>query len=333
MCHGEGPPKKEIPFSQQPASVQMVPGEPEAVAGGFAIAVVPDTQFYAESHPEIFHKQMQWIADTAQKYNTRFMIQVGDVTQTSADAEWVVARDAFLRLKGKVPFASAPGNHDYGGKLQVNTHRSAFSVRLPVAFFKDMPTFGGVYDKQPEKADNQWHQFEAGGRKWLVIGLEYVPRMDVLRWAGDVIIAHPEHSVLVFTHAYLDPRTNERIKISASADKSTVESNEKPDITQGEDLWQKVAAKHPNVVMVLCGHASYTNHRVSTGEAGQKVQEMVVDYQRDVNGGNGWMRLLQVLPDGKTVRCQDFSPWLDQKCTMPDRTFDFELPVPALAGK
>ena len=63
-------------------------------------------------------------------------------------------------------------------------------------------------------------------------------------------------------------------------------------------------------------------------QSGQAVQEMVVDYQKDVNGGNGWLRLLQVLPDGKTVRCQDYSPLINQRCTMPDRTFDFELAMP-----
>ncbi|MDB6140331.1 MAG: metallophosphoesterase, partial [Verrucomicrobiaceae bacterium] len=85
------------------------------------------------------------------------------------------------------------------------------------------------------------------------------------------------------------------------------------------------ASKHANVVMVMCGHAGYTSHRASKADTGQEVQEMVVDYQADVNGGNGWMRLLQVLPDGNTVRCQDYSPWLDRRCTMPDRTYDFTL--------
>ncbi len=45
-------------------------------------------------------------------------------------------------------------------------------------------------------------------------------------------------------------------------------------------------------------------------------------------GGNGWLRLLQILPDGKTVRCQDYSPLIDQRCIMSDRTFDFELAMP-----
>lgn len=323
-------PKGPLPPSLQPASVQMQPGAPEVVPGGFTIAILPDTQFYAQLHPEIFHKQTQWLADNAAKYSIRFVIQVGDVTETSAEAEWTVARDAFKRLDGKLPWTSAPGNHDYGGKLQINTHRTPFSTWLPPAMFSAMPTFGGAYDKQPDKVDNNWHQFEAGGRKWLVIGLEYAPRADVLRWTNDVIAAHPDHGVIIFTHAYLDPKTNERIKLSASLGKPKAGEPvpvEKPDITQPEDLWQ-IASKHANLVMILSGHACYTSHRTSTAQTGQAVQEMVVDYQKDVNGGNGWLRLLQVLPDGKTVRCQDYSPLLDQRCIMPDRTFDFELAMP-----
>lgn len=331
VCYAQKQPAAPPLPALQPASVQMEPGAPVAAPGAFTIAVMPDTQFYAQLHPDILHKQTQWIADNAAKYQIKFMVQVGDVTETAVDAEWMAARDAFKRLDGAVPFSSAPGNHDYGGRLQTFARRSPFSTWLPMKTFQAMPTFGGVYDKQPDKTDNQWHHFEAGGRKWLVIGLEYAPRADVLRWASDVTAAHSEHSTIIFTHAYLDPKTNERIKLSASIGKEktdTPQPDEKPDITQGEDLWQRVASKHANVVMVLSGHACYTSHRTSTGDAGNVVHEMVVDYQKDVNGGNGWLRLLQVLPDGKTVRCQDYSPLIDQRCTMPDRTFDFTLHAP-----
>ena len=328
----QAPAKISQAVAQMPASTAMVPGTPPPVEGAFSIAVLPDTQYYAQLHPDIFHKQTQWVADNAARQNIKFVLQLGDVTQTAADVEWEVARDSFKILENKVPWASAPGNHDYGGNLQIITHRSAFSVWFPPAIFQAMPTFGGVYDKQREKADNQWHHFDAGGHKWLIMGLEFSPRADVLRWAGEVAAAHPDHSVIVFTHAYLDPRTNQHIKLSAAYGKKKdgqAAPLEKPDVSQGEDIWQKVAFKNPNVVMVICGHAGYANHTTSNDETGHAVQELVVDYQGDVNGGNGWMRLLQFLPDGKTVRTRDFSPWIDQTCTMPDRTFDFELAVPA----
>ena len=302
---------------------------PQAETGAFSIVVLPDTQFYSQLHPEIFHQQTQWIVDTIKRYDIRFVLQLGDITQTAAETEWIVARDAFARLNGKVAFSLAPGNHDYGDRLQTQTHRTRMSEFFPVSLFQSMPTFAGVYDRQPDKPDNQCHAFEAGGRKWLVIALEFAPRSDVLRWAGEVTARHPDHSVIIITHAYLDPKTNQRfqrtVKPAAKDAPAAATKLPEPDLNQGEDIWQKLAAKHPNIALVLCGHACYTNRRTAIGSSGNTVHEMVVDYQKDVNGGNGWLRLFQILPDGKTIRSREYSPTLDQTSTMPDRTFDFQI--------
>lgn len=324
-------PKGPMPAALQPASVAMTPGMPPVEPGAFSIVVLPDTQLYAQLHPEIFHQQTQWIADNIQRYNMRFVLQLGDITQTAAEPEWIVARDAFARLKGKISFSLAPGNHDYGGRLQTQTHRSRMSEFFPVSLFQSMPTFAGVYDAQPDKPDNQCHAFEAGGRKWLVLALEFAPRSDVLRWAGDVAGKHADHSVIIITHAYLDPRTRARFQRTVPAPKKSgaagavQQAQPGPDLNQGEDIWQKLASKHKNIVLVLCGHACYTNRRTDMGEHGNTVHEMVVDYQKDVNGGNGWLRLFQILPDGKTIRSREFSPTLGQTSTMPDRSFDFQI--------
>ncbi|MCE9518457.1 MAG: hypothetical protein K8R87_02655 [Verrucomicrobia bacterium] len=249
----------------------------------------------------------------------------------AADVEWKVAQEAFARIDGQVPYALAPGNHDYGGRLQILSHRSPFSNFFPVTHFQKMPTFGGVYDQQPEMADNQFHTFEAGGRKWLVVALEFGPRNDVLRWANEVISRHPAHTAIIITHAYLEPKTNQRIdEATGYGGKSKAASAgeapaEVPDLNLGVGIWNKLASQHPNVALVMCGHACYTSHKTAEGKAGNLVHEVVVDYQKDVNGGNGWMRLLQFLPDGKTVRSRDFSPLLNETCTMPDRTYDMEL--------
>jgi hypothetical protein len=80
-----------------------------------------------------------------------------------------------------VLYVLPPGNHDYGGRLQTVAKRSPLSNDFPVSHFAQMPTFGGVYDAQPDKSDNSFHKFEAGGRKWLVIAFEFAPRNDVLR--------------------------------------------------------------------------------------------------------------------------------------------------------
>lgn len=323
--------EKAVVPATLPASTATSPGAPPPIEGGFTLMVIPDTQYYSQKYPDIFHKQIQWVADNLQRYQVPFVLQLGDITETAADAEWEVAKAAFARLDGKVPYVLTPGNHDYGGRLQTISKRSPLSNFFPVSHFSSMPTFGGVYDAQPEKSDNSFHTFEAGGRKWLVIAFEFAPRNDVLRWAGEVCDKHPEHSVIIVTHAYLEPKTNQRIVFTggfgfkpapAAANQPPAE---KPDMNLGVDIWNKLASQHANIAMVLCGHACYTNHKSDKGKAGNLVQEVVVDYQKDVNGGNGWMRLLQFLPDGRTVRTRDYSPILDLTCTMPDRSYDMDF--------
>lgn len=323
------PPAATLPVALQPASMATAPGMPTPEPGAFSIVVVPDTQYYSQLYPEIFHQQMQWIVDNIECYNMGFVLQLGDITQSAAPAEWTVARDAFAKLTGKIPYSLAPGNHDYGGRLQTHTHRTRMSEFFPVSLFKAMPTFVGVYDAEPNKTDNQCHALEAGGRKWLFVALEFAPRNDVLRWAGDMVAKHTDHTAIIFTHAYLQPSTNQRIRLSESIGKKAGETPDAtlppPDLNQGEDIWQKLASKYPNIAMVLCGHACYTSRKTATGAAGNTVHEMVVDYQKDVNGGNGWLRLFQILPDGKTIRSREYSPTLNQTSTMPDRTFDFVI--------
>lgn len=329
QCAAE-PPKAPVIPALLPASTATTPGAPAPIEGGFTIVVIPDTQFYAQKYPDIFHKQIQWVADNLQRYNVPFVLQLGDITETAADVEWEVARAAFARLDGRVPYVLTPGNHDYGGQLQVTAKRSPMSNFFPVSHFAKMPTFGGVYDALPDKSDNSFHKFEAGGRKWLVLALEFAPRNDVLRWAGEVCAKHPEHGVIVITHAYLDPKTNQRIVYKPKAPRPGQPPPERPDLNLGFGIWSKLASQHPNIVMVLCGHACYTNHKTDKGKAGNTVHEVVVDYQKDVNGGNGWLRLLQFLPDGRTVRTRDYSPILDQSCTMPDRCYEMDFaPLPA----
>ncbi len=319
-----------------PASTAMTPGAPAPIEGGFTLMVIPDTQYYAQKYPDIFRKQVQWVADNLQKYNVPMVLQLGDITETAADPEWKVAKEAFAKLDGRVPYVLTPGNHDYGGRLQVLSKRSPMSNFFPVSHFAKMPTFGGVYDAQPEKSDNSFHTLEAGGRKWLVIAFEFAPRNDVLRWAGEVCEKHPDHSVIIVTHAFLEPRTNLRLAYTGgygnkpAPDAAGQPPQEPVDLNFGVEIWDKLASQHANVAMVLCGHACYTNHRSDPGKAGNVVQQVVVDYQKDENGGNGWMRLLQFLPDGRTVRTRDYSPILDQTCTMPDRSYDMDFaPLPS----
>ena len=69
----------------------------------------------------------------------------------------------------KCPYFFCPGNHDYsdGGGCKDRTTR--LNDYFPVAQFRDRPTFGGIYDKEPDRMENSYHLFSAGGRDFLVL--------------------------------------------------------------------------------------------------------------------------------------------------------------------
>ena len=75
-----------------------------------------------------------------------------------------------------------------------------------------------------------------------------------------------------------------------------------------------------NIEMVISGHIGVPNDPkghlaflVGENAAGKKVNQMVFNAQAlgggwHGNGGDGWLRILEFLPDGKTVKVKTFSP-------------------------
>jgi len=308
--------------------------EPAAVKGGYTFVVLPDTQNYVWKFPKIIRAQTQWIADNVKKYNIKYVICVGDVTEHNNDREWKIARDAFAKLDGKAPCAIAIGNHDMGTNGKADSRASLFAKYFPVSRLKKSKTFGGVYDKEPDKPDNSYHVFKAGGRDWLVLVLEFGPRDDVLRWANKVVAAHPNHTVLMTTHAYMCPdgklfdRKDTARKQPAPPWRFGGPEAKKPGgLNDAKQMWDKLVSKHANFAIVLSGHVCVVAKLTSKGQAGNDVHQLLVDYQNQrPKGGNGWLRLMQFCPDGKTVKVQDYSPTLKRLGEGPDTKFELTLP-------
>ena len=197
--------------------------------------------------------------------------------------------------------------------------------------FKKWESFGGVYDREPDKGENIYHVFRAGGRQWLALVLEFGPRDDVLRWAGEVVPQHPECPVILITHAYLhnDGRRYDRaIPDQHYPPQDYPIAGDRAGLNTGEDIWRKLVSKNRNMVMVISGHVCIAARLTSKGDAGNRVHQMVVDYQNQERGGNGWLRLLQFSRGGQTVHVRDYSPVLDEWSDHPDRHFDLHLDLP-----
>jgi len=301
------------------------------VKGSWTLVLLPDTQNYCSSFPEVFTSQTRWIVDNRQKRNIAFVLQEGDVTNNNAPAEWENGRRSMSLLDGVVPYAIAPGNHDYigGDKSQ---RQSRLSQYFPVSLFEGLPTFGGVYERG--SMDNSYHLFSAGGRDWLAITLEWGPRDPVLRWADKVLSKYPDRSAIIVTHAYLysdDTKYDAQTRTDQKWNPHSYWTANLPGGTNdGEELWQKLVSQHANVAFVFCGHVlnDGAGRLTSAGVHGNPVHQILANYQERPKGGEGYLRLVEFLPNGRTVQVKTYSPHLNKYMTDDQQQFVLDLPKP-----
>jgi len=275
---------------------------PPFVEGSTTLVVLPDTEGYAGRRPHIFHAMMQWVADNRQARNIACVLHVGDVTNNNTKPEWSNARAAFDHIEGKIPYVLAAGNHDYDGTEGRLTYMNEF---FKVEDLKNWPTFGDVYEAG--KLENHYQFVDIHGRKWIVLSLEMGPRKEVIAWANQVLDRHKDRLAIILTHGYLY-YGNERYNHLRGGQRASP-YNFYGDGADGEMLWNQLVRKHPNVMMVICGHLSsqYVGYRKDEADYGNIVHQMLVDYEK-MRGGYGFLRLLEFLPDGKTVQVRTYSP-------------------------
>jgi 3',5'-cyclic AMP phosphodiesterase CpdA len=290
------------------------------VEGSTTLAVLPDTQYYAEKYPHLFEAQTRWIADNREKRNIAYVLHLGDITEHNIAKEWEVAKRSFRMLDGKVPYALLPGNHDYS-----DGRKTMLSQYFPVAEFKKWPTYGGVFEEG--KLDNSFHLFRIGQRDWIVIALEYGPRDETLSWANAVLDRYPDRLAIIVTHAYL---FRDSTRFDGKSGKKQ-RGNPYGFGNDGEQMWQKLARRHAGVMLVLSGHVADggLGYRSDTGDRGNIVHQMMVDYQKSKKGGEAFLRLLEFLPDGKTVQARSYSPALDRYKIDLQNQFRFTLKLAA----
>src|SRR5438309_4190283 len=96
-------------------------------AGDFTVVVLPDTQFYSQTYPQIFDSQTQWVANNAAAQNIQLVIGVGDIVNIGTDPTQLANASHSIGIldQAGIPYALAIGNHDYDKMPPVN--RSAIN--------------------------------------------------------------------------------------------------------------------------------------------------------------------------------------------------------------
>jgi hypothetical protein len=298
----------------------------EYVPGSWTLVVLPDTQVYSLRFPGLFTAQTGWILQNRERLNIKYVVQLGDVVNNNTPREWANARAALSLLDGVVPYAIAPGNHDYGPSGDASTRDTLFNQYFPFAETARWPSFGGAM--KPGKLDNTYHLFAAGGSKWIIIALEWAPRDETVTWANEVMSRHADRRGILITHAYMN-NNDRRYDIADTGhpqDYNPHHYRTPGSKNDGQQLWDKLVRRH-NFVLTLNGHVlgDGTGYLASKNDRGNTVHQILANYQMRDLGGEAYLRLLEFHPDGKTVQVKTYSPLYDSYLLMPDQQFRFAL--------
>ncbi|MGI8601427.1 MAG: metallophosphoesterase [Verrucomicrobiales bacterium] len=312
----------------------LVDGEPPLPQdGAFTFAVLPDTQNYSEKFPATYLAQTRWLVEQKERRRIAGVFHLGDITNHNTPAEWENARAAMKVLEdGALPYCLIPGNHDYSDEGGCKDRTTRLNDYFPVADLRRFAHWGGAYDKEPDRLENNFQLLDSAGRKFLVLGLEFGPRADVIRWANDVVTRHSDREVILLTHAFIY-HDNTRYDWAKHGDKQTwnphsygVAAATGGDVHDGEQLWQKLVSRHENFILALNGHVLVDGlgRLVTKTPGGRDIPQVLVNYQMRPNGGDGWLRLLEMGKDGN-VQTWDYSPTRKQRNESEQNQFALKL--------
>ena len=268
---------------------------PELDDYAYSFAVIGDTQIVTRAYPEKLSCIYDWIANNIESKNIQHVFGLGDITDWDTDNEWKVATSEIAKLDGKVSYSLIRGNHDSSAQFDKYLAGDAsYSAQ-----------YDGAYSDG--SALNTYKLLRVGEVDYLFLSLDYGFDDNVIAWASEIIKAHPNHNVVITTHAYL------------YRDGTTLDANDvcPPSVSggtnNGDDIWDKFISKHENIVLVLSGHDPSANivTTQTVGDNGNIVTQMLIDPQGlDANadaGPTGMVTMLYFSEDGKTIQVRNYS--------------------------
>ena len=297
----------------------------------FSMILMGDPQGYTKygCNQPLFDLCTAWCADNIDSLHIKAVMLTGDLveqndnlvpnramTDQTSRQMWQWASQCLKRLDGKVPYIIATGNHEYGYTRgdEPTTH---FPEYFPIE--RNSAWSGCVVATMPNRQgvnslENAAYEFDdPSWGKLLVIATEWAPRSEVLDWAKKLCDSERfrSHRVILITHSFLKERTAER---TASEPYRISPAN------YGQDVWDKLVFCGPKIRLVLCGHTGKPGdfddsiaYRKDRNAAGKTVHQMMFNVQVlgggwEGNGGDGWLRILEFMPDGQTIKVRTYSP-------------------------
>lgn len=292
----------------------------------FTFLVYGDPQNYTKNDINygIFDAMTTWTAHFKDALNVKAVLCTGDLVERNGSEivykkhrdidrfgmlpskkQWQAVSRGFARLDGVLPYILAAGNHDYGFYAAENRDSNFPEYFYPErnSTWRDTLVAMGVSSSGKRTMENAAYEFEDNNwGKILVISLEFSPRESSMLWAKKLASKseYKDHLVVILTHAFLSGKGD----ILGSMKYKLSEPS------SGVDIWNKLIKDTPNIRMVISGHVSnLSSYREETNSFGKKVHMMMFNTQFHAgNGGDGWVRIMEFMPDGKTISMKTYSP-------------------------
>ena len=297
----------------------------------WTMVVLPDPQTYVkfERNQGIFDLMTAWVAENIDPLHIEMVLCTGDLVEQNntlkGDApngnqssinQWRAIDRSISRIDHKVQYILAAGNHDFGYKSIENrhTHYDAYITadRNPLNE-KILREYFYNQEGMPTLANAVFEFTDPNGIPYLFLNLEFAPRNEVIDWAIQATTQekYKKHRVIVLTHSYMNAK-NERI----AKENYPIENG-----NYGQAIWDRLINPSGNIVMVIAGHIGapddpqkHIAFKQDTRADGHMVTQMVFNAQAlgggwHGNGGDGWLRYLEFMPDGTTVKVETFSPF------------------------
>lgn len=296
----------------------------------FSMILLPDPQSYIkfDANQPLFELQTAWVANNMERLKIKGVLCTGDLVEQNeiripdgvngnqtSEEQWKAASRAFERLDGKLPYVICTGNHDYGYEKSENRlchFPSYFPSERNSCWRNTLVSVGRDSNGIPTLENAAYEFVTDTWGKILVVSLEFAPRDEAIEWARKVTESpkYKDHKVLLLTHSFLDYKGERYVK----------EDYKVSPANYGEAIWQKLVYPSKNICLVICGHeciiSDYKNNvsfRTDKNAFGKVIPQMMfnaqtADGQWHGNGGDCWIRIMEFMPDGRTISVRTFSP-------------------------
>lgn len=257
----------------------------------YTILWTSDPQWYSFAYQEILIDQNEWVIENFDRLNMKYIIHTGDFVDLPHNSDqWGFVTEQYKKWDDAgLPYGVLAGNHDVDG-----TDYTEFGEYFGTARFENNAWYGESYE------NNRGHYdlLTIDGTDFIFVYLGYGDHTEAdYKWINGVLEKHADRIAFISFHEYL------------------YANGTRTDI--GNEIFDKVVLKNPNVRMVMCGH-NYNATRLvediddnGDGIADRTVYQIMANYQNLENGGNGYMRFLEFDKKDGTVAFRTYSPYLN----------------------